>query len=128
MVDDREIAPGRAFLHRGNPGGLAAEYPDDQLRLVIGADNLAGFAALADRRTGSWSWPTSWSSPATAVAGSRPAAAVWPADRVHPRVAISTSPCHPPRIRAMLAAGGCRRTGCRRRWPRYIAAHRLYRR
>jgi nicotinate-nucleotide adenylyltransferase len=44
MVDDREISRGRVSFTVETLEELADEFPDDRLRLVIGADNLAGFS------------------------------------------------------------------------------------
>ena len=43
-VDDREIVRGRVSYAVETLEELAVQYPQDRLRLVIGADNLAGFS------------------------------------------------------------------------------------
>lgn len=43
-VDDREIVRGRVSYAVETLEELAVKYPKDKLRLVIGADNLAGFS------------------------------------------------------------------------------------
>jgi nicotinate-nucleotide adenylyltransferase len=43
-VDDREIVRGRVSFTVETLEDLTAEFPADRLRLVIGGDNLAGFA------------------------------------------------------------------------------------
>ena len=44
QVDDREVTRGRVSFTVETLEELALEFPDDQLRLVIGGDNLAGFS------------------------------------------------------------------------------------
>jgi nicotinate-nucleotide adenylyltransferase len=44
LVDDREVTRGRVSFTVETLEELALEFPDDGLRLVIGADNLAGFS------------------------------------------------------------------------------------
>jgi nicotinate-nucleotide adenylyltransferase len=44
VVDDREIRRGCVSFTVDTLEELAAEFPDDRFRLVIGSDNLAGFS------------------------------------------------------------------------------------
>jgi len=44
LVDNREIDRGRVSFTVETLEELAREFPDDRLRLIIGGDNLAGFA------------------------------------------------------------------------------------
>ena len=45
LVDDREIIRGRVSFTVETLEELAREFPADRLRLIIGADNLAGFSS-----------------------------------------------------------------------------------
>lgn len=126
-VDGREVAAGRPVFAVETLAALAAEYPGDTWRLLVGADHLATFSrwheaarllALAELLV-----------VPRAGADTRPPGD-WPADLPAGRVLAAPPFDHPvssSAVRAMLAAGGATGDLLPPAVAAYIDTHRLYR-
>jgi nicotinate-nucleotide adenylyltransferase len=125
-VDDREIVRGGMSFTVATLEELATEFPDERLRLVIGADNLAGFA--------SWRRPDRIQELAEIVVyprdGLEPTAAALARSGLDPdrviRVTDFDHPVSSTTVRAMLSEGICPSDLLPGPVATYISRHRLY--